>query len=125
MKIPFEKGECMVEIFQRSFRTTPIMKNNTIYINMPPRKIRCNYISTTDLVILFCKVVDFGIFRRYINPILIKLNNNHNNYLNIKENRIISFDDTYYEGNALIVPFKKNIKEFEKINIIDFKKLVN
>lgn len=125
IKVAFRHGECLAEIFQRPKKTIPAMKNDIVYIKIPSRKIKCNYILTSNSFIVFCTIVTFGIFKTVMNPILIKLNKNHVNYLNIKKSRIISFDDTHYEETSLVIPFKKNIKELEKLNIIDFKEILS
>lgn len=125
VKIPFKTDTCIIEIFQKPKKVTPHMKNNIVYVQIPPRKIKCKYILTTDFILLFFKVVVFGVFRRSVQPILVKLNNDDIKYLNIKENKIISFDNTSYEEDTLIVPLTTNVKEIEKINIPDFKELLN
>ena len=123
--VRFKKGECDVEIFQTGFNTKPFKQNYEVTIKIPSRKIKCNYISTNDSFILFCKVFDFGVFQRHINPIIIKLNNNYDCNFKINKIRIILFEDTYYEGDSLNVIFKKNIDNLKKLSIIDFKKCLN
>jgi hypothetical protein len=124
-RIPFNSGKCIVEIFQHSIKTTPLMKNDRISIETPPHKIECNFLLTPDFFVLFCKVTYFfGLFQREIHPILIKFDNTHNNSLGINKKRVVVVSDTQYEMDSLVITFSKNMNDIKMLKIFDFKKIV-
>lgn len=120
--IQFRNGECDVEIFQRSFKTVPIRQNYEVIVKISPQTIKCNYIAAKDSFMLFCVVYDFNVFRRHINPIVIKFDYIFDSNLKLCEKNKLPFKSIYYEENSLCIVFKENKSEFKEIRILNFSK---
>jgi hypothetical protein len=124
--ILFTYDKCTVEMHPSSYKTTPLMKNNEIIIEIPPYNIECNYIQTAEFFALFCKISYFsGLCKRDIAPILIKFDNNTRNSLGIGKRRVVVFSDTYFEGDTLVISPSKKIKDIKKLKVVDFKNFVS
>lgn len=124
-KVQFKQGDCVVEISQQSFKTTGFKQNYYATMHIRPKQILGNYIYIKDTFILFYHIYEFGLFKRYADPIGIKLNNNTEDYLGLNKNRIILLNETQYDGDVLNIEFKKNIDAIKKLSIPDFKTYIN
>lgn len=121
--IPFKEGKCNVSVFQGKIKTTVLKNSQQLTINTSPRNVKCRYILTEHYFMLFCKVVYLGLFETDIAPVMIEFTKNGNEYLKVKKNRIIAFENTYLEGSSLIVPFFGKINDIEKLSIEAFKEI--
>ena len=59
-----------------------------------------------------------------IPPITVLLNSHTANYLGINCRRMVDYSNTYYEDDKLVIPLFNQIKDVERIKVIDFKHTV-
>lgn len=118
--ISFSSGLCMIEIFQIPQKTTTVTRGHMVNIVIPPRKVKCNYILTSNLLLIFCSISILILFKRVLNPIIVKLEGNNEYPININESRMISKDEISYEGDSLIAQLNKSIDGIKKIKVINF-----
>ena len=124
-RIPFTIGECEVEVYQHGYKTTPIMKSHEVKIDIPHYRVASKFVLTTDYCVLFFRVSWFlGLCKRDIPPIVVGLNSHTENYLGINCRRMVDYSITHYEDDKLVIPLLNQIKDVEKIKVIDFKDTV-
>lgn len=122
-RVKFEKNECSVKIFQFSLKTTTMLRSGSVLLDISPKETTCNYILLNDCFVLFCKIPYFGrLCHRYINPIIVKLND-HDCLFKVNSSYSYLLSDLTFEDNSLILNNKKN-KEYSKIKILNFNEIL-
>ena len=104
------------------FIIKPIKQNYDARIKVSPRIVQARSIQTKDALVLFYAVNDFGIFNRYVAPIIIGFNSELPDYLKlIKGGKVIS-QKLIQKENALELVFSNSINDVYKIRLIAFPK---
>jgi hypothetical protein len=67
-------NDCFIKIKRKSYHTKPITQAMEVSIETHFRTIKAYSIQANDFFVLFFQLYDFGIFRRYIRPVVFKKN---------------------------------------------------
>lgn len=119
-RVKFKKDECDVKIFQSPLKTTTMLRSGSISLYITPKEATCSYILLNDCFVLFCKIPYLGrLFQRYINPIIIRIDDHGDCLFKTAPNYSYLLSDLIFEGNSLILNINKN-KEYSKIEITNF-----
>lgn len=108
-----------VEIYQESFKITPLKQNHEAKINIKPRLDTFNLCKVGDNLILLGQVYDLGIFRRHLKPILISLNPaSFSGILGVLKPRFHELEST---ESGLFIIFDESVCGIKKLLIKDYK----
>jgi hypothetical protein len=67
-------NDCFISIKKKGYRTKSITQSMEVSIETHFRTIKSYSVQTNDFFVLFFQLYDFGIFRRYIRPVVFKKN---------------------------------------------------
>jgi hypothetical protein len=125
-KDSFTIGNCIVINYYKPLRTTPIMKNDNIYIEPKPVISKCLYLLTSDYFILFNNMNYFyGIIKINTAPLVIKLNETTTDYLNLKKEKTVESTEIEYNRDFIRIEFKSYIRDLKEIRINDFDRIIH
>ncbi len=108
-----------VEIYQESFALKPLGSNHNAKINIKPRLDSFIIFKIDEILVVFGKTYDFGIFRRHIEPFQINLSNERIDKLKFVSKPKIS--ELEVIDNNLIIKFKEGYNSINKLIIKEFK----
>jgi hypothetical protein len=73
--IEINMNNCFIKIKRKDYRVKPVMQSIEVNAKTHFRSIEAYSVQTKDLFMLFFQLPDFGLFRRYIRPVIFKKNN--------------------------------------------------
>jgi hypothetical protein len=110
--------DCFIKVKKSEYHTKPLTQSMEVNIKTYFRTVKAYFVQTNDFMMLFFQLYDFGLFRRYIRPVVFKKNSIIPSVL-IKNIYLIEIYEKRKIENEICIKLNKTLKGIEYLILPD------